>query len=81
MNNFKYLWIVAVRKKNSISIGKIEPAQNPHQKTLKKHYNNNKYRHFKLSFESLQKHKQDSLNIKPQTSNHLSLSKAQKCNY
>ena len=58
---------MAVRKKNSISIGHIEPAQNPHQKTLKKHYNNNKYRHFKLSFESLQKHKQDSLNNKPKT--------------
>ena len=41
---------MTVRKKNSISIGHIQPAQNSH-KTLKKHYNN-KYRHFKLRFES-----------------------------
>ena len=30
---------------------------------------------------SLQKRKQDSLNIKPKTRNHLSLTKAQKCNH
>ena len=40
-----------------------------------------KTRHFKLGFDLLQKHKQDSLNIKPKTHNHLSLTKAQKCNY
>ena len=40
--------------------------------------NNNKYGHFKLRFESLQKHKQLSLNIKPNTHHHLSLTKVQK---
>ena len=60
---------------------RIQPAENSHHKTLKKHYNNNKYRHFKLKFESLQKHKQDSLNIKPKTRNRLTLTKAQKCNH
>ena len=34
-----------------------------------------------MRLESLQKHKQDSLNIKPKTHNHLALTKAQKCNY
>ena len=34
-----------------------------------------------MRFESVQKHKQDSLNIKPKVHNHLSLTKAQKCNY
>ena len=36
-------------------------------KLFKKNNNNNKYRYFKLRFESLQKHKQDSLNSKPKT--------------
>ena len=40
--------------------------------------NNNKYGHFKLRFQSLQKHKQLSLNIKPNTHHHLSLTKVQK---
>ena len=72
------LWITSStfksshKKKNSISI----KAQILIIKLKKK----NKYRHFKLRFESPQKHKQDSLNIKPKTHNHLSLTKAQECN-
>ena len=34
-----------------------------------------------MRFQSLQKHKQDSLNINPKTHNHLTLTKAQKCNH
>ena len=34
-----------------------------------------------MRFESVQKHKQGSLNINPKTHNHLTLTKTQKCNY
>ena len=34
-----------------------------------------------MRFESVPKHKQDSVNINPKTHNHLTLTKAQKCNY
>ena len=62
------------KRKNSISI----KAQIVIIK-LKKKNQTNKYRHFKLRFESPQKHKQDSLNIKPKTHNHLSLTKLFNC--
>ena len=67
------------KKNNSISIPYRTSTKFSSTNFSKK--NNNKGRHFKLRFESLQKHKQDSLSNKPKTQNHLSLTKAQMCNY
>ena len=63
------------KKKNSISIGHIQPAQNSH-KTLKKTLQQ-QIQAFQIEIRV----KQDSRNIKPKTRNHLSLTNAQKCNY